>query len=299
VKIALVNFARNVKGYLPDCIVIMLNYFIGHGRWPNVFRPRSLNEKIIWLKIYDRRRWHGVYADKIAVKEIIARAIGSEFNVPVLAVFDDCASARLGIRDLKPPFIIKPNHDSGGGYIVRSSKDMSGINWSSLENRLSVSYYRSSREYQYRNITPKLMVELLLEDGGKIPNDYKFHVFNGRVSFVYCSVDRLGANYRKIYNRNWGPTGVMWGPPGNLKEKFSGPDIARPKNFELMVLLAEKLAAGFSYLRVDFYEIGDKVYVGELTQHQYSGNCPIMPRREDFRLGAELKVHRSAVDIPF
>jgi hypothetical protein len=298
-KRALVRFLKLLKGYLPDGLIIVMNFFISHGRFPNVFRPRSLNEKIIWLKIYDRHSWHAWYADKISVKEIIARAIGPQYNVPLLAVFADSQSAKAGILELKPPYIIKPNHDSGGGQIVRSPRDIPLIDWSVLEARLSVNYYRVSRERQYRDVSPKLMVETLLGDGEKVPNDYKFHVINGRVAFIYCSIDRLGANYRKIYDNHWRPTGMMWGPPENLTTKFSGPDICIPRNFELMVALAEKLSLGFCYLRVDFYEVEGKVYVGELTQHQYSGNCPILPVSEDLRLGAALKLHRSAKSIPY
>jgi hypothetical protein len=291
-------FAKSVyawlRGLAPDHLVARIDYFRINGRFPNLKTPRSLNEKIIWLKLNDRRRWHSNLADKLAVKAIVDSVVGYSVSVPTLACFDDINQARVGVNQLLRPFIIKPTHDSGGGYIVRGAADLAKINWMDLRFRLSRNYYHYSKEFQYNSIPRRLIVEpLLTSDDDRIPNDYKFHVLNGRVIFIYCSIDREGENYRKIYNREWVNEGVTWAHPKDLEKKFDGPDIPKPAGFNQMVAIAEKLIFGFCYLRIDFYEVNGRIYVGEITQHQSGGNCPISPFVADLEYGERLKLYLS------
>ena len=298
--LSMLNLSHVVKSWLPDSAVIFLNYCLVNRAIPNIWHPKTLNEKILWLKINDRRAWHSTYADKVAVKNVIRAAIGEQFNVPLLAVFPDVENAKRSMGAFEFPYIIKPNHDSGGGEIVRSKNDLDRVNWGQLHTRLQRNYYKTSREYQYSLIEPCLMVEkLLLTESGVLPSDYKVHVINGRAEFIYCSIDRLGENYRKIYNRDWVNFGMMWGPSQDLSRKFNGAEIQPPRCLTEMLALAEILARGFSYIRVDFYEVQGRLFVGELTQHQYGGYCPIVPRRYDYDFGRLLPLTKSPESPPF
>ena len=284
--LSMVNLSRLVKSWLPDSAVIVLNYCLVNRAIPNIWHPKTLNEKILWFKINDRRTWHSRYADKVAVKNVVRAAIGEQFNVPLLAVFSDVENAKRSIGKFDFPYIIKPNHDSGGGEIVCSENDLHRVDWEKLHHRLQRSYYKTSREYQYSLIEPCLMVErLLLAESGALPSDYKVHVINGRAEF--------------IYNRDWVNFGMMWGPSKDLPQKFNGAEIQPPRCLSEMLALAEILAKGFSYIRVDFYEVQGRLFVGELTQHQYGGYCPIVPRRYDFEFGRLLPLTKSSESSPF
>jgi hypothetical protein len=296
------SLLRKTLRLFPDYIAIVIYYFAFNKRVPNLSNPTTLNEKILWLKLNDRRDWHSRYADKIQVKDVIRKAVGDEFNIPLIACFKDIVEAQSEIENICPPFILKPNHDSGGGYIVKEYRDLQKIDWAALDKRLRTNYFQDSLEYQYRYVEPCLMVEVLLQDKyGRIPNDYKIHVFNSRAQFVYCSIDRFGENYRKIYDRDWIKLDMEWGSPeySTSKSKYDGPDIPAPQNFRSMVQLAEKLSVGFCYLRVDLYEIDGKVYVGELTQHQYGGYLPIVPYQMDEFWGSKLNLEVSTMKSPY
>lgn len=290
---------RKVAKLVPDPLYAFLSHWKHMGRPPKLWRPTTLNEKIVWLKLFDRRCWHKLYADKVAVKDVISCVLGKNYVIPTLAVYDSVEEAKLGISKVDFPFIIKPNHDSGGGYIVKAIEDLDEIDWVDLDQRLARDYSECTQELQYKGIKPKLLVErLLVDEEGKIPNDYKMHVINGRVAFTYVSIDREGQNYRKIYNNDWQNEGMQWGPRKGLTEKFSGPDVEPPSQFAKMKWLAEKISAGFCYIRVDFFELDGRVYVGELTQHQSSGNYPIFPKELDVKYGKMLRLYKSPENIP-
>lgn len=273
--------------FIPEALYLKIRFKRATGKKLNLRHPKTLNEKIQWLKLYDRKPEYTVYADKYQVRSHISKVIGTEYLIPLLRLYDNIEQITPANLP-EPPYIIKNNHDSSGGIIVRSysNVDLEKIK-KILHENIKINHYWATKEWQYKNIPKKIIIErLLLDEKGAIPNDYKFNCFNGRVEFIYVSIDREGKNYRKIYTRDWIPSGITWTAKGNEEIKFCGPEIPKPEQLEQMILIAEKLAISFKYVRIDLYNVSGRIYFGEITQHHGSGFELILPEKYDFYYGS-------------
>ena len=177
----------------------------GLGYELNIENPRTLNEKIQWLKLNERKDFHTICADKLSSRDYWVEKAGKpEYLVPLLYKAYNWEDITLDVLPDKP-FVIKCSSGSDCYKIVHDKKN---VDIKSLRNDcrrwLSMNYYLISQEWQYKNAKPAIMIEeLLMDSNGKIPNDYKFHYMNGELAFVYCAVDREGANYRSVYSPKW------------------------------------------------------------------------------------------------
>lgn len=295
------TFLGNVIGYIynwantrlvPENIYIKRRYKKKNGKPLNLENPQTLNEKIIWLKLNDRTPLHTQCADKFAVREYISEKIGDEYLVPLYY-------HTVNVKDIvphnlpEPPYIIKTNHDSGGGIFVynESQIDWKGIQ-KSLKSRLQHNYYWASKEWQYKNIKPRIIVEkLLLNKANKIPFDYKLHCFNGKVTTIQVDMERGTDNhFRNWYDTNWKREPFKW---SSVKEngKKTDPsdfDVEKPSTLDEMIGLSEILAEPFSYARVDWYDVDGSLFFGEITFHHDGGYQPIEPKEWDVKLGEKL-----------
>jgi hypothetical protein len=257
----------------------------------NLEQPKSLNEKLQWLKIYDRRPIYTIFADKYAVREYVKEHIGESLLIPLLYTTttpDDIVPENLPDE----PFILKANHDSGSFLIVR---DKSKIDWEKVRIDckwwLSKNYYWIDREWQYKDIEPRIIVEKLLVDkNGKIPNDYKVHCINGKVEFIYVAVDREGVNKRNIYDKNWNPLPFSWASKFKDASKLRGAEINPPATLEQMLRLSIEIAQLFAYVRVDFYDVDGQLYFGEITQCHGGGFDQMRPIEWDYKYGEMLEI---------
>lgn len=253
--------------------------------------PKTLNEKIVWLKLNDRTPLHTICADKYAVRNYIKEKVGEEYLVPLLY-------QTKNVKDIIPdnlpdiPLIIKTNHDSSGGIFVY---DKSKIDWNearkSLSDRLKKNYYPRTKEWQYKNIPPCVIAEkLLIDKNGKIPFDYKVHCFNGKVNMIQVDVDRSSNHCRNYYNTNWKREPYKWTfiKPDGKEVGECKEDVKKPETLSQMIDLSEKLASEFCYVRVDWYDLDGVLYFGELTFHQDGGNRPVTPEKWDRILGDKL-----------
>ncbi len=257
----------------------MLGYLL------NLKNPQTFNEKIQWLKLNDRTPLHTICADKFAVRKHIAQIVGEEYLIPLVL-------QTKNVSDIKPealpdyPVIIKTNHDSSGGTFVG---DKSILDWDAirtgLRERLGVKYSAfGNGEWQYKNIPPCIIVEkLLLDSDGNIPFDYKMHFFNQKLVFTQVDLDRQENHTRNLYDPQWNLMPCTW-----LYK--NGRQLPKPLNYDKMKDIAEILAKDFIYVRVDFYTLKDKIYIGELTFHPESGNGKFHPQEWDLKLGDQLKL---------
>lgn len=285
-------------GRLNDAIYLKKIFPLAQGYPLNLDDPKSLNEKMQWLKIHDRRNINTILADKYLAREYIAKHFGNEFLIPLLFKTEKVSEINPDILPHEP-FIIKVNHNSGNFQIVRNKGE---INWNQLQVNLkwwmSFNYYRHSREWQYKNIKPIIIVEkLLLDKMGKIPNDYKLHCINGKVAFVYVSVDREGSNKRNIYDRNWKPMDFTFAHKYKHKKgNIRGVEINAPSSFEMMVNFAERVAQLYTYIRVDFYDVDGKLYFGEITHQHGGGFDQFRPIEWDYYFGEQLNLNAPTLD---
>ena len=273
-----------------DVAEIQRKYEKNFGKRIDLGNPKTLNEKIQWLKLNERKDFHTIVADKYEVRKYW-KQFGEDGLIPLLYQTYDW-------RDIKPenipdePCIIKCNSGCGNYEIIR---DKSGIEYKKLRNKcriwMAVNYYYRSQEWQYKNIRRCIIIEkLLLDKNGHIPNDYKLHYINGELQFIYCSIDREGKNYRSIYSSDWKRMDMEWVAPKEHKGSYYGADILPPPTLGRMKEIGGKIAKDYKYVRVDFYDLDGKLYYGEITLHHGSGLDTFEPEKWDLEYGKKLKL---------
>lgn len=269
---------------------ILHKYVKVFGYKPDLSNPQTLNEKIQWLKLNDHKDFYTICADKYAVRDYLEQSFGSECLIPLIFHTDDWR--KITPKNVNQyPCIIKANHTSGDFVILRSEDD---VNWETLRRKcrwwLKIDYYVTSQEWQYKNIKRQIVVEELLQTkDGKIPNDYKLHYINGKLQFVYVSVDREGVNKRNIYDKDWKPLYFSWVQKSS-DPNVRGNEIEAPRSFEKMKMIGEKIAENFRYVRIDFYDVDGILFFGEITLHHGSGFDVFSPAKYDFKYGQMLNL---------
>ncbi len=255
----------------------------------NLKNPKTLNEKLQWLKIHDRKDFHTINADKYAAREYIRSTFGEEYLIPLVFHAND-------YRDLVPenlpdfPFVIKTNHGFGNSIIVH---DKSKVDWVKLRmdyrRWLQNNYYYIEREWQYKNIKPCIIAEkMLIGKDGHVPNDYKLNFIEGNLEFIYVSVDREGTNKRNIYDPDWKPMYFTWARKGKDLSKLRGADIQPPLTLPKMIEFGSVVAKLYKYVRVDFYDLDGVLYFGEITQCHGGGFDQMLPYEYDLIFGEKI-----------
>lgn len=250
------------------------------GYWPNLDNPESLNEKMNWLKINDHRKMCSIVADKYRVREIYSKYFGEQYVVPLVAKLDSWKQVSL---DMIPdyPVIIKSNNGSGTWKIIRKKNEVEINKLRYLcRSWMKINPYYLSHEWQYKNIKPCIMIEkLLLDQNGKIPADIKLHYFNGELQFIYKVIDREGDAYRAFFTPDWELLPFQYVSPGkhsdirmDIKEK---PPICLDK----MIEFGNRIAKHFKYVRVDYYDLGEKFYFSEITLYHGGGFNRFYPEK--------------------
>ncbi|MCA0931047.1 glycosyl transferase [Lutimonas saemankumensis] len=246
-----------------------------NGKYPNLKNPQLFTEKIQWLKLNDRSDFHTICADKYAVRKYISEEIGEKYLVPLLF-------STKNVKDLHPkrlpdyPFIIKTNHDSQGNQIVMSKTKLDFPELRSrFEKKLKTRYYNVDKEWQYKNIKPRILIEkLLLDKNNNIPNDYKFLCFNGRVLLIQVDTERDQKDQlRFFYDKDWNKLDIDGEILNILTKKghSSDSEVEEPFNLKKMIKYSEKIARNFDFVRVDWYEVDKILYFGEITFHPAGG----------------------------
>ena len=254
------------------------------GRKPDLENPKTYNEKMQWLKLNDRTPLHTQCADKYHVREYVKDKIGEEYLIPL--VFES-----KNLNDIKPenlpdyPVIVKTNHDSSGGSIILNKNE---TNWVVVRNllykSLHINYYNKYKEWQYKNIEPRVIVEKLLQhEDGSIPFDYKMHYFNGELVFTQVDLDRHIDHTRNLYDADWSFLDIEW-------VYKNGRQLEKPKCYDEMKVVSKALAQDFCYTRVDLYTLNNKVYFGEITFHSESGFGAFNPDEWDLKFGNMLRL---------
>lgn len=279
---------------------------IGEKRWVNyrinkchsykldIDHPQTLNEKIAWLKINYFQPFYINSSDKYLVHQYLKDKLGKDMAPHLLFVTQD--PKELTYDNIKEfPCIIKTSNGSGTNLIVSSKEQYSEKQLQHIFKKFIVKsdlHTTTSREHQYDIKKPYIVVEQLLKDEkGGIPNDYKFMYINGNLEFIYCSVDRLGANVRHVYDSDWNRLHFAWvaGADETIFKRYDlSASIEKPKHFEEMKQISKKLAADFPVVRIDFYETANDIYVGEITLHHGSGHDCFYPLEYDKYYGEKL-----------
>jgi hypothetical protein len=234
-------------------------------------------------KLYDRRNLYTNIADKYNVRGFVSDKIGVKYLIPIYGVYKDVDC--IPFNRLPDSFVIKPTHSSGRIKII---KDLKFVDLTELKAEckkwLKENYYYLGKEWQYKNIIPRIIIEnLLLDEEGNIPLDYKFHCFNGNVEFVHVDLKRFVHHERNFYD-------IYWNKLDFEHEYPSGFDVLKPKNLDEMIFISQKLAEEFDYIKVDLYSTKNTIYFGELTLHPESGFGRFNPVEYDNVWGIKLNL---------
>lgn len=286
--------------YIPWCLLhkvsrllkddkqyLKLDFLLGMHRRLNLESPKTFCEKMQWLKLYNRKPQHSLMVDKYEAKKYVSAIIGDEYIVKSLGVWEHFDDIDFG--KLPDQFVLKCTHDSGGLVICRDkAKFDKDFARSKIEACLKQSFYWEHREFPYKNVKPRIIVEQYLENRGKVDLvDYKIYCFNGKAKYCQVIQDRSNKETIDFFDEQW------------VHQKFCGlnplaehssESIIKPHNWELMKELASRLSADEPFLRVDFYEIDDKVYFGELTFFPSGGLGVFTPKEWDLKLGEMIKL---------
>ncbi len=264
---------------LPDRLAIQILYFLHFRRFADLKNPKTFYEKVNWRKLYQRDPRFPVFADKIAVKAEIEKLIGKEHVIPTLWTGD--RPEDIPYDRLDPPYVIKVNHSSDDNIFIRKKEDVDreAIN-KSINRQLRYEHGHRYREWAYLGIPHKVLVERMIEvpDSASL-NDYKFFVFHGKARFVQVIFDRFSKQKKNYYDMNWQRLPIKTKSPN-----FEG-NAPRPKHFDKMIELAEKIGAPFDFVRVDLYETEETVLFGEVTFYPAAGYGCLSPDIWDERFG--------------
>ena len=272
--------------YLPDAIALKLFFWNNVGYKLNMNNPRSFNEKLQWLKINDIHPEYGKLVDKIEAKKYVANKIGDKYIIPTIKEYDNVDEIEW--ENLPDKFVIKTNHGCGGMVICKDKKLLYIANAEKiLRKALKKDYYKKNREYPYKYVKKRILVEKYMEDETGELRDFKFFCFDGNVFCLFVATDRGNKDEETkfdFYDMDWNLLPFTNGHPN------SGKKMDKPKNFELMKELASKLSKGFPHLRVDFYNVNGNIYFGELTFFHWSGIVPFNPVEWDYKLGEMMQL---------
>ena len=281
-KIVFLFDKLKINWLLSSKVYLKLKYKACMGKKLNLKNPQTYNEKLQWLKLYDRKDIYTTMVDKYDAKKYVADIIGEEYIIPTLGVWDKFDD--IDFDTLPNQFVLKCTHDSGGLVIVKDKAKLNKVQAKKkIEKSLKTNYYLVGREWPYKNVQPKIIAERYMEDTETQElRDYKFFCFNGEVKALFVATDRGNMNEETkfdFYDENFNHLPFLNGHPNATKE------IKKPINFDKMKGLASKLSNGIPQIRVDFYEIDGEIYFGELTFFHHSGLTPFEPEEWDYWWG--------------
>jgi hypothetical protein len=279
--------------WIPARLYLELVYLWKFRKPAHLKAPATLNEKILWKKLYGYAPLHTTITDKYAVREWVAARIGEDHLIPLIAAFDKVKE--LSLERLPPSFIVKVSHGSGQNFIVYDKLFVDERQLKRLlRGWMKENHWYLSKEPQYKGIKPRLIVEkLLTDDHGHIPMDFKFHCFHGQVEMIQVDMDRFGDHRRNFYDVDWNLLPFTWSAWDRKGPKWpNGPVLERPAALGEMLILARTLATEFDYVRVDLFNCRDKVYFGELTLHHGGGWERFDPPSYDLFFGGKLDLKR-------
>lgn len=255
---------------------VRLSFRQHRGIWPDLEHPATFSEKIQWFKLYVRDPAFTQYADKYAVREYIKEKVGGAYLVPLIGVYH--SADEIDFDQLPSAFVLKPNHESGEVLICKDKARLDqAMAKQTMKRWMGENYYYHSAEWHYKNILPRILCEPLLQEE---ITDYRFFCFKGCP--VLCNITADGGHTPRQGYVDTDFRGVA-----DRKGRMDADvlNALRPKQWEQMLQLASVLSEDFPFVRVDLYEVGGKVYFGELTFTPSNGMDPYLSVKWDEKMG--------------
>ena len=254
------------------------------GKEPDIKSPMTLSEKICHRLVYDRNDLYTTLADKLAVRKYVTSRTKRVTTVPLIGVYSK--ASQIDFTILPDKFVLKCNHDSGSTIVC---KNKAQFNYREACKKLSLALkknlYYTTREWQYKNITPMILCEPFIDlfddaDRNTTPEMLRIHCFHGVAHYVEADfTDNNGNGFINVYDRHWNLQPFQMEYPNTLVQP------GEPALFRQALLASQELAAGIDYCRVDLMLKKHEIYFSEITLSPRRGKLTITPREWDARLG--------------
>ncbi len=255
-------------------------YMSNFGKELDLENPKTFNEKLQWLKLYDRKPEYTMMVDKYRVREYISEKLGEEYLIPLLGVWDD--PEEIDFDKLPNQFVLKCNHNSGLGMCIckdKSKLDIKKVK-AELKKGLKENFYLRGREWPYKDVPRKIICEkYMVDESGYELKDYKIFCFNGEPKALFVATDRMTDTKFDFFDVEFNHLPFTNGHPNAEKE------IAKPQNLDEMLKAASILSKGIPQVRIDLYNVNGKILFGEMTFSHWSGMVPFEPDEWDERFG--------------
>ena len=284
-RTSLRSVIMNILACLPDRLYLEFQWKRFMDYPLNLKNPKSFNEKMAWLKLFDRNPLYTKLADKWLVKDYVALYCGVQYVVKNFGVWDDFDS--IDFDKLPSQFVLKCTHASGG---IAICKDKSKFNKQHAKYKLTkclkTNFYPQYREWVYKDIKPRIIAEEFIGDDLQ---DYRIYCFNGVPKIIYSYTNKSNTigtkpepEYCDIFDTEWNPLPFRQNSPPRG-------DVPRPEHLDEILACSQKLSVGIPFVRVDFYDNG-KVLFSECTFYPGAGGSRFHPQEWDFTLGSWIKL---------
>ncbi len=271
---------HKMLNWMPDRTFLRLSYRARMGKSLNLKDPKTFNEKLNFLKLYDRKDIYTQMVDKYGVKSYVADIIGEEYIIPTLGIYE--SFDEIDFDKLPNQFVLKCTHDSGGLVIVSDKTKLDASKAKEkIEKSLKVNYYWGKREWPYKNVKPRIIAEKYMKDEN---NDflpvYKFMCFNGEPRIIQTiQNDKQPNESIDYFDTEWNLLDLRQNYPNSEKP------LPRPQKLSDMLGIVKTLANGKNFIRVDLYLVNDAIYFSEFTFYSDAGLTKFEPEEWDERLG--------------
>ncbi len=272
---------------LPDKLFLQLRFYIKMGHRLNLKNPKTFNEKLQWLKLYNRRPEYTMMVDKAKVKQYVADIIGEEHIIPTLAKYDNVEDINFDV--LPNSFVLKCTHDSGGIVICHDKSKLDReVALKKINKALKMNFFYVNREWPYKKVKPCIIAEQYMSDDGcNELTDYKVHNFNGTPKIILVCRNRYKESglTEDFYSCEWEHLDIS-----RPAHKQANVPNSCPQKLDEILYLSKKLSKDIPFVRTDFYLIDNKVYFGELTFYPASGFQKFVPDEWNCILGSWLNL---------
>ena len=290
-KIFIYMNSAHLLNRMPDESFLRLIWKARFGTDLDLLSPQSFNEKMQWLKLYDRDPLQTKLVDKYAVKDYVSARIGSEHVIPTIGVWD--SPEQIDFSSLPDRFVLKCNHTSGAGLILCKDKSLldQKAALSKLQHAMKQDYYLTYREWTYKDVPRKILAEPYMEDrkaaalGLDTLPVYKFFCFEGEPRIIQTiQNDKMPNESIDYFDCEWNLL--------NLRQNYPNSSVptAKPETLSEMRLIAKELSSGFHFVRIDLYEINSVVFFSEYTFFSDAGMAPFDPEEWNTVLGSWISI---------
>lgn len=277
-----------IKRLLPDRLYLAIKYRKHFGYWMSFKHPKTFNEKLQWLKLYDRRPEYVTMVDKYAVKQYVADIIGEEFIIPTIGVWN--RGEDIEWDKLPDRFVLKCTHDSGGLVICKDKAKLDKeAAIKKLNKSLNKDYSLYGREWAYKYVPRRIIAEKYIDPAPDVTDlpDYKWYCFNGEPAYCQVIQDRSTKETIDFFDTEWNHQEFVGLNPdaGNAAVM---PE--RPQDLEMQIKIARQLSKDIPFSRIDLYEVGEKIYFGEITLFPTGGTGHFSPDQYNEIIGDLIKL---------